>query len=82
MRLLLVEDDKNTAAFVVKGLKESGYAVDHVTDGESGLHMALSEAYDAAIIDLMLPKLDGLPIIGKIRQKKSALPVIILLRST
>ena len=78
MRLLLVEDDEKTASFVVKGLKESGYAVDHVADGESGLHMALSEAYDAAIIDVMLPKLDGLALIGKVRQKKSTLPVIIL----
>ena len=60
MRLLLVEDDAKTASFILKGLKECGYAVDHVSDGESGLHMALSEPYDTAIIDVMLPKLDGL----------------------
>ena len=78
MRLLLVEDDAKTASFVLKGLKEHGYAVDHVDDGETGLHMALSEPYDAAIIDVMLPKLDGLALIGELRRKKNKLPVIIL----
>jgi two-component system OmpR family response regulator len=78
MRLLLVEDDLKTASFVLRGLKENGYAVDHVGDGESGLHMALSEPYDAAIIDVMLPKLDGLALIEQLRKKKNKLPVIIL----
>jgi two-component system OmpR family response regulator len=78
MRLLLVEDDAKTASFVLKGLKESGYAVDHVSDGETGLHMAISEPYDAAIIDVMLPKVDGLTLIGELRRKRNKLPVIIL----
>jgi two-component system OmpR family response regulator len=78
MRLLLVEDDAKTALFILKGLKESGFAVDHVGDGESGLHMALSEPYDAAIVDVMLPKLDGLSLIAELRRKKHKLPVIIL----
>jgi two-component system, OmpR family, response regulator len=78
MRLLLVEDDVKTASFVLKGLKENGYAVDHIADGESGLHMALSEPYDAAIIDVMLPKLDGLALISELRRQKNKLPVIIL----
>jgi two-component system OmpR family response regulator len=78
MHLLLVEDDAKTASFIVKGLKESGFAVDHASDGESGLHMALTEAYDVAIIDLMLPRLNGLALIGDLRRKKSNLPVIIL----
>jgi two-component system OmpR family response regulator len=78
MRLLLVEDDAKAASFILKGLKESGYAVDHVTDGEQGLYMALSEPYDAAIIDIMLPKLDGLTLIGELRRKQNKLPVIIL----
>ena len=78
MRLLLVEDDTKTASFILKGLKESGYAVDHVSDGETGLHMALSEPYDTAIIDVMLPKLDGLTLVGELRRKKNKLPVIIL----
>ena len=78
MRLLLVEDDAKTASFILKGLRQSGYAVDHVSDGESGLHMALSEPYDTAVIDLMLPKLDGLTLISELRRKKQKLPVIIL----
>lgn len=78
MRLLLVEDDAKAAAFILKGLRESGYAVDHVSDGEMGLHMALSEPYDTAIIDVMLPKLDGLTLIGELRRKNNKLPVIIL----
>jgi two-component system, OmpR family, response regulator len=78
MRLLLVEDDEKTASFILKGLRQNGYAVDHVNDGESGLHMALSEPYDTAIVDLMLPKLDGLTLIGELRRKKRNLPVIIL----
>jgi two-component system, OmpR family, response regulator len=78
MRLLLVEDDEKTASFILKGLRESGYAVDHVSDGQSGLHMALSEPYDTAIIDVMLPKLDGLTLITELRRKNQKLPVIIL----
>jgi two-component system OmpR family response regulator len=78
MRLLLVEDDTKTASFILKGLKESGYAVDHVSDGETGLHMALSEPYDTAIIDVMLPQLDGLALIRELRRKNNKLPVIIL----
>ena len=78
MRLLLVEDDEKTASFILKGLRQNGYAVDHVNDGESGLHMALSEPYDTAIVDLMLPKLDGLTLIGELRRKNRNLPVIIL----
>ncbi|HWO41286.1 MAG TPA: response regulator transcription factor [Candidatus Eisenbacteria bacterium] len=78
MRLLLIEDDTKTASFVLKGLREGGFAVDHATDGESGLHLALNEPYDAAIIDLMLPKLDGLALIRELRRKKNTLPVIIL----
>jgi two-component system OmpR family response regulator len=78
MRLLIVEDDAKTASFILKGLRENGYAVDHVSDGETGLHMALNEPYDAAIIDVMLPKLDGLALIREVRRKKNQLPVIIL----
>src|SRR6185503_3323202 len=78
MRLLLVEDDAKTAAFILQGLRQSGYGVDHVKDGETGLHRALSEPYDAAIIDVMLPKLDGLSLIAELRRKKNPLPVMIL----
>ena len=78
MRILLVEDDVKIASFVEKGLRAVGYAVDHAADGETGLHMALSEPYDAAVIDIMLPKLDGLSLIGRMRQGKINTPVIIL----
>ena len=78
MRILLVEDDVKIASFIVKGLKAAGYAVDHAPDGEQGLHRVLTEPYDTAIIDLMLPKLDGLSIIERMRKEKIATPVIIL----
>ncbi|MGE5842917.1 MAG: response regulator [Deltaproteobacteria bacterium] len=78
MRLLLVEDDPKIASFIVKGMKAEGYAVDHAADGEQGLHMAATEPYDAAIIDLMLPKLDGLRVIERMRKEKVNTPVIIL----
>ncbi|MBW2581826.1 MAG: response regulator, partial [Deltaproteobacteria bacterium] len=68
MRILLVEDDLKTASFISKGLKEAGFVVDHVADGESGLQMASVESYDAAIVDIMLPKMDGLTLIKTLRQ--------------
>ena len=78
MRILLVEDDKKIAAFIVKGLRAAGYAVDHSAEGEEGLRMALAAPYDAAIIDIMLPGLDGLSLIEKMRHKRVNTPVIIL----
>ena len=78
MRILLVEDDGKIASFIVKGLKAEGFAVDHAADGEMGLHLALTEPYDAAIIDLMLPKLDGLSLIDQMRRERIKTPVIIL----
>jgi two-component system OmpR family response regulator len=78
MRLLLVEDDPKIASFILKGMKAAGYAVDHAPDGEDGLHMAITEPYDAAIIDIMLPKLDGLSLIERMRNEKVNVPVIIL----
>lgn len=78
MRILLVEDDVKIASFVEKGLRAAGYAVDNAADGDTGLHMALTVPYDAAIIDIMLPKLDGLSLIEQMRQKKINTPVIIL----
>ena len=78
MRILVIEDDKKIASFIVKGLKQSGFAVDHAEDGENGLHLALEEGYDAAIIDIMLPKRDGLSVVGELRKRKINLPVLIL----
>lgn len=78
MRLLLVEDDIKIAQFVVNGLREAGFAVDHATNGEDGLHLALNEPYDLAVVDLMLPKLDGLTLIEEVRKNKINTPVLIL----
>jgi DNA-binding response OmpR family regulator len=78
MRILVVEDDKKIASFIVKGLKQAAFAVDHASDGEDGLHLALHEPYDAAVIDIMLPKLDGLSLIEQLRRRKVNTPVIIL----
>jgi len=78
MRLLLVEDDLKIASFIMKGLKEAGFAVDHAADGEEGLHLALHEPYATAIIDIMLPRLDGLRLIEELRRQKINTPVLIL----
>jgi len=76
--VLLVEDDLTIARFISKGLKEGGYAVDQAADGREGLHLALNTPYDAAIIDIMLPTLDGLTLIETMRQHKVNTPVLIL----
>jgi len=78
MRILLVEDDRQIAEFILKGLKEAGYAADHSDNGEDGLHLASTEAYDAAIIDIMLPKLDGLALIEELRRQNIDTPLIAL----
>jgi DNA-binding response OmpR family regulator len=78
MRILLVEDDETIAEFVGRGLKEAGFAVDHAPDGEAGLARALAEAYDAAIVDLMLPGRDGLSVIDALRARGVRTPVLIL----
>ena len=78
MRVLIVEDDLTIAAFLIKGFKEGGFAVDHAPDGEAGAHLALSVPYDVAIVDLMLPKLDGLSLIQRMRDQRIRTPVIIL----
>ncbi len=78
MRILVVEDDKKIASFIIKGFKQAGFAVDHASDGEDGFHLALHESYDAAVIDIMLPKLNGLSLIEELRRQKVNTPVIIL----
>jgi two-component system OmpR family response regulator len=78
MRILVVEDDIKIASFISKGLKEAGFAVDAVHDGVDGLHLGLTEPYDAAVVDIMLPGLDGLSLIERLRTKGVATPVIIL----
>ena len=69
MRVLLVEDDINIASFIIRGLRSAGYAVDHAPDGEEGLYLVLTQPYDIAIIDIMLPKRDGLSVIEHMRAK-------------
>jgi two-component system OmpR family response regulator len=78
MRVLVVEDDKKIASFVANGLRQSGFAVDHCADGEQGLIFARSTPYDAAVIDVMLPKLDGLSLVQQMRKENQRTPVIIL----
>ena len=78
MRLLLVEDDQNIAGFIVKGFQEAGFAVDHAADGESGLSLALSVPYDAAVVDIMLPKLDGIALLSALRQHRINTPLLVL----
>jgi len=78
MRILLVEDDANLAQFIRKGLKEENYAVDVAADGEEGLTMALTNPYDLLILDIMLPKLDGLALCRHVRAKGLTTPVLLL----
>jgi two-component system, OmpR family, response regulator len=78
MRILLVEDDVKVVSWVTRGLKEAGFAVDLAADGEEGLQRALSESYDTAIVDIMLPKLDGLSLIEELRRQKVNIPILIL----
>ena len=78
MRILLVEDDRKIASFILKGLKAEGFAVDHAADGENGLHLALTEPYDAAVIDIMIPIKNGLSLIEEMRRESVKTPVIIL----
>jgi DNA-binding response OmpR family regulator len=78
MRVLLVEDDPTIADFVAGGLREAGFAVDHESDGEQGLRAALHTPYDVGIVDVMLPKRDGLSIIDELRKRRITTPVLIL----
>lgn len=78
MRILLIEDDRTLADFIVTGMKEAGYVIDHAVDGSGGLHLALSNEYDAAIIDIMLPVMDGLTVIARLRDHRIHCPIIIL----
>jgi two-component system, OmpR family, response regulator len=78
MRVLVVEDDKKIASFVTRGLKEAGHAVDTAERGDDALHLGLNNHYDVAIVDLMLPAVDGLSLIECWRAKKVKTPVIIL----
>ena len=78
MKILVIEDDKKTADFLLKALKEAGYTTIHAADGRTGLMTAKTEVFDLAIIDLMLPLVDGFTVIENIRQAQIPVPIIIL----
>ncbi len=78
MKVLVIEDDRQAAAYLVKGLGESGYVVDHAAEGRDGLFMATSGTYDAMIVDRMLPGMDGLSLIAALRAAEIRTPVLIL----
>ncbi|MDY6839144.1 MAG: response regulator transcription factor [Thermodesulfobacteriota bacterium] len=78
MRILLVEDDLKITFFISKGFKAEGLSIDHAADGEEALQLLLKKPYDAAIIDIMLPKVDGLTVIEELRRQNVNTPVIIL----
>ena len=78
MRVLVIEDEAETAAYLKKALKESGHLVEHAADGETGLALAESNAYDVMIVDRMLPKLDGLAVIETLRKSDDRTPALIL----
>jgi two-component system OmpR family response regulator len=78
MRILVIEDDVQAAQYLTKGLRESGFVVDHAPDGPQGLFLATSETYDAMIVDRMLPGMDGLLIVETIRRNGNQTPVLFL----
>ncbi len=78
MKILVIEDDEKIGSFIRKGLREAGLTVDLATDGRDGLHLFFNNTYDAAVVDIMLPSLDGLTIIQTIRKRGISTPVLIL----
>jgi heavy metal response regulator len=78
MRLLVVEDEKKVASFIKKGLEEEGYAVDLAADGETGLMMGLDGVHNLIILDVNLPRMDGLSVLKELRKKKVTTPVLLL----
>ena len=82
MRILLVEDEKKLSDVIKKGLIEVGYAVDQAFNGEEGLYLAESESYDVIILDIMLPKIDGMTVCKELRKKGIVIPVLMLTAKT
>lgn len=78
MRILIIEDEKHIADFIKQGLKEEGYSVDVAYDGEKGYFLAGTEEYDAIVLDLMIPKIDGMTLCKKLRQDKIHTPILML----
>ena len=78
MRLLVIEDEQKVANFIKQGLEEEGYAVDHAADGANGLQMALEGLHDVIVLDVLLPKLDGLGVLQQLRRENVTTPVLLL----
>jgi two-component system OmpR family response regulator len=78
MRILVIEDDPQIASFVTTGLQQAGFAVDRAADGDEGLQLAVTEPYDTVVVDVMLPKRDGLSLVEELRRQKVNTPVLIL----
>ncbi len=78
MRILVIEDDLGAQRYLVKGLREAGHVVDDAADGETGLTLAMSRSYDVAVVDRMLPKLDGLKLVESMREERNMTPVLFL----
>lgn len=78
MRILLIEDEPKTAAYLRKGLSESGFVVDVAADGEEGLDLAITRAYDLLVCDVMLPRMDGWSVVTRLRSEKREVPIILL----
>ncbi|MFS2318176.1 response regulator transcription factor [Maricaulis sp. D1M11] len=78
MRILIVEDDREAASYIRKGLRESGHVVDHAGDGEEGLEMARAAEYDVLVVDRMMPRMDGLAMVETLRGEEDRTPVLIL----
>ena len=78
MRILIIEDDRDAAAYLVKAFREAGHSVDHAADGVSGYDLAHEGGYEVAVVDRMLPEMDGLSLISALRAQKNETPVLIL----
>ncbi len=78
MKILLIEDDRETGKYIVKGLNENGYTIDYAAEGNDGLYFAMNNDYDLIIIDRMLPGIDGLSIIKMLRSVEKRMPILIL----
>ena len=78
MRILIIEDDRDAAQYLAKAFREAGHVVDQANDGLTGYDLALEGAYDVAVVDRMLPKMDGLTLVGALRKQNNETPVLIL----
>ena len=78
MKILLIEDDQKTAEFILRALHDAGYETEHAADGVSGLNCAMQNDFDCAVVDIMLPKMDGFTVISKLREAGKTMPLIVL----